>query len=68
MATKDLDTLEYIVSKIEESKPAPQPAVPGQSRNAKADLPDGNPFETMDNDSIRNNWGTIIDSYKNKNN
>ncbi|QDP49205.1 MAG: hypothetical protein Unbinned2990contig1002_52 [Prokaryotic dsDNA virus sp.] len=67
LQTESLKTLEYIVQKLEVSKPVNPQHTPGQSRSV-ADLPKGNKFETMDKDTMKDNWGAVLDSYKNKRN
>jgi hypothetical protein len=66
LQTESLKTLEYIVSKLEDSKPANPQHTPGRPRNV-TDLPTGNKFESMDKNAIKDNWGAILDSYKKKN-
>ena len=67
LKTESLKTLEYIVQKLEVSKPVNPQHTPGQSRSV-VDLPKGNKFETMDKDAMKDNWGAVLDSYKNKRN
>ena len=63
MGQKDLDTLEYIVSIKEESKPVNPAHTPAQSRNIKSDI-EGKDWTKMDDRGRRNNWDDIVDSYR----
>ena len=66
MSSKDIDTLEYIVSIKEESKPVNPAHNPAQSRNIKSDA-QGQDWTKMDDKDRRGNWDDIVNSYKNKN-
>ena len=66
LSSKDLDTLEYIVSIKEESKPVNPSHTPAQSRNIKSDI-EGKDWTKMDDRDRRGNWDDIVNSYKNKN-
>ena len=66
LGQKDLDTLEYIVSIKEESKPVNPSHTPAQSRNIKSDI-EGKDWTKMDDRDRRGNWDDIVNSYKNKN-
>ena len=66
LSQKDLDTLEYIVSIKEESKPVNPSHTPAQSRNIKSDV-EGKDWTKMDDRDRRGNWDDIVNSYKNKN-
>ena len=66
LSSKDLDTLEYIVSIKEESKPVNPSHTPAQSRNIKSDV-EGKDWTKMDDRDRRGNWDDIVNSYKNKN-
>ena len=66
MSSKDIDTLEYIVSIKEESKPVNPAHNPAQSRNIKSDI-EGKDWTRMDDKDRRGNWDGIVNSYKNKN-
>jgi len=66
LGQKDLDTLEYIVSIKEESKPVNPSHTPAQSRNIKSDV-GGKDWTKMDDRDRRSNWDDIVNSYKNKN-
>ena len=63
---KDLDTLEYIVSIKEESKPVNPSHTPAQSRNIKSDV-EGKDWTKMNDRDRRENWDDVVNSYKNKN-
>ena len=63
---ESLKTLKYLVSKLEELKPVNPQANPGQARNI-TNLPEGNVFENMDKNKLKNNWADIINTYKKKN-
>ena len=65
LQTERLKTLEYIVSKLEESKPVNPQHSPGQSRNINSSLPDD--WTKMDDKERRANWDQIVASAKNKN-
>lgn len=60
---ESLKTLKYIVSKVESSKPVNPQANPGQARNI-SNLPEGNVFESMGKDKLKNNWQDIVNKYK----
>ena len=64
MSNKDIDTLEYIVSKIDEAKPATQEPVSGVSRNIK-DMPDENIF-AMSPENRKKYWGSHMENIMNK--
>ena len=64
MSNKDIDTLEYIVSKIDEAKPATQEPVSGVSRNIK-DMPDENIF-AMSPEDRKKYWGSHMENIMNK--
>tara|TARA_B100001250_G_scaffold122764_1_gene104260 strand:- start:617 stop:1162 length:546 start_codon:yes stop_codon:yes gene_type:complete len=64
MSTKGLDTLEYIVSKIDEVKPPNPTANPGTSRNI--DNKNLDKWMTMDSSDRHKNWDNIVDHYKKK--
>ena len=66
LSQKDLDTLEYIVSITEESKPVNPSHTPAQSRNIKSDI-EGKDWTKMDDRDRRENWDDVVNSYKNKN-
>ena len=66
LGQKDLDTLEYIVSIKEESKPVNPSHTPAQSRNIKSDI-EGKDWTKMDDRDRRENWDAVVNSYKNKN-
>ena len=66
LGQKDLDTLEYIVSIKEESKPVNPSHTPAQSRNIKSDI-EGKDWTKMDDRDRRENWHDVVNSYKNKN-
>jgi hypothetical protein len=66
LGQKDLDTLEYIVSIKEESKPVNPSHTPAQSRNIKSDI-EGKDWTKMDDRDRRENWDDVVNSYKNKN-
>ena len=66
LGQKDLDTLEYIVSIKEESKPVNPAHTPAQSRNIKSDI-EGKDWTKMDDRARRDNWDDVVNSYKNKN-
>ena len=66
LGQKDLDTLEYIVSIKEESKPVNPAHTPAQSRNIQSDV-QGKDWTKMDDRDRRGNWDNIVNSYKNKN-
>ena len=66
LSSKDIDTLEYIVSIKEESKPINPAHTPAQSRNIKSDA-QGQDWTKMDDKDRRGNWDDIVNSYKNKN-
>ena len=63
LGQKDLDTLEYIVSIKEESKPVNPAHTPAQSRNIKSDV-QGQDWTKMDDRDRRGNWDDIVNSYK----
>ena len=65
LSSKDTDTLEYIVSIREQSKPINPSHTPAQSRNIKSSV-EGQDWTKMDDRDRRNNWDDIVDSYKNK--
>ena len=66
LASKGLDTLEYIVSIKEESKPVNLAHTPAQSRNIKSDI-EGKDWTKMDDRDRRDNWDDVVNSYRNKN-
>ena len=66
LGQKDLETLEYIVSIKEESKPINPSHTPAQSRNIKSDV-EGKDWTKMDDRDRRENWDDVVNSYKNKN-
>ena len=66
LGQKDLDTLEYIVSIKEESKPVNPAHNPAQSRNIKSDI-EGKDWTKMNDRDRRENWDDVVNSYKNKN-
>jgi len=66
LGQKDLETLEYIVSIKEESKPVNPSHTPAQSRNIKSDI-EGKDWTKMDDRDRRENWDDVVNSYKNKN-
>ena len=66
LGQKDLDTLEYIVSIKEESKPVNPAHTPAQSRNINSKV-EGKDWTKMDDKDRRGNWDDIVNSYKNKN-
>ena len=63
LGQKDLDTLEYIVSIKEESKPVNPAHTPAQSRNIQSDV-QGKDWTKMDDMDRRVNWNNIVNSYK----
>ena len=63
LSQKDLDTLEYIVSIKEESKPVNPAHNPAQSRNIKSEV-QGQDWTKMDDRDRRGNWDDIVNSYK----
>ena len=63
LGQKDLDTLEYIVSIKEESKPVNPAHTPAQSRNIKSDV-EGKDWTKMEDGDRRSNWDDIVESYK----
>ena len=63
MSNKDIDTLEYIVSKINEVKPDNLTPSPGSSRNIGNKTKD---WMKMGQDEKRENWGNIVDMYTKK--
>ena len=60
LSQKDLDTLEYIVSIKEESKPVNPAHTPNQSRNMNID----EDWTKLDEKGRRENWGNIMQKYK----
>ena len=60
LGQKDLDTLEYIVSIKEESKPVNPAHTPNQSRNMNID----EDWTKLDEKGRRENWGNIMQKYK----
>ena len=60
MGQKDLETLEYIVSMKEESKPVNPAHVPNQSRNMNIE----EDWTKLDEKTRRENWGNIMQKYK----
>ena len=60
LSSKDLDTLEYIVSIKEESKPVNPAHTPAQSRNMNIE----EDWTKLDEKSRRENWGNIMQKYK----
>ena len=60
MSSKDIDTLEYIVSIKEESKPVNPAHTPNQSRNMNID----EDWTKLDEKGRRENWGNIMQKYK----
>ena len=67
LSQKDIDTLEYIVSMKEQSKPANPQFNPGKSRNVDSKIPD-NPFNDMDKNARHSNWNDILTQYTEKHN
>ena len=59
LQTESLSTLEYIVSKLEQSKPVNPQHSPGQSRNVKEVPKD---WTTLSADEQRENWDAIVAS------
>ena len=70
LSQKDIDTLEYIVSMKEQSKPANPQFNPGKSRNVGSyTLPEGNIFESdMTSDALKSNWQGIVSRYTDRKN
>ena len=65
LSNESLKTLKYVVSKLQEARvPNPQPAA-GAVRNI-SNLPEGNLFEGMDKTNLKNNWESVLASYKKK--
>ena len=62
---ESLKTLEYIVSKQEESKPSNPRPISGQARNSNT-LPSGNVFEKVPSEDVKSNWSEVLDNYKQK--
>ena len=60
LGQKDLDTLEYIVSIKEESKPVNPAHTPNQSRNINME----EDWTKLDEKTRRENWGNIMEKYK----
>ena len=60
LSSKDLDTLEYIVSIKEESKPVNPTHAPNQSRNSNME----EDWTKLDEKGRRENWGNIMQKYK----
>jgi len=60
LGQKDLDTLEYIVSIKEESKPVNPAHTPNQSRNINME----EDWTKLDEKTRRENWGNIMQKYK----
>ena len=60
MGLKDLETLEYIVSMKEESKPVNPAHNPAQSRNINME----EDWTKLDEKGRRENWGNIMQKYK----
>jgi len=60
LSSKDLDTLEYIVSIKEESKPVNPAHTPNQSRNMNIE----EDWTKLDEKGRRENWGNIMQKYK----
>ena len=60
LSSKDLDTLEYIVSIKEESKPVNPAHTPAQSRNMNIE----EDWTKLDEKARRENWGNIMQKYK----
>ena len=60
LSSKDLDTLEYIVSIKEESKPVNPAHTPAQSRNMNIE----EDWTKLDEKGRRENWGNIMQKYK----
>jgi predicted nuclease with TOPRIM domain len=63
MSSKDIDTLEYIVSIKEESKPTNPAHTPAQSRNINSNI-EGQDWTKMDSKDRIKNWDDIVNSYK----
>ena len=63
IASLDLDTLEYVTDKINNQK-INAPEVVGRGRNTEPPKD----VNWSDPESLKNNWGDILDSYKNKHN
>ena len=57
----DLETLEYVTSKINNIKPNAPEVVGTAKRNAPT-----KPVDWSDKGSLKQNWGNIIDQYKQK--
>lgn len=57
----DLETLEYVTSKINNIKPNAPEVVGTAKRNAPV-----KPVDWSDKDSLKQNWGNIVDQYKQK--
>jgi hypothetical protein len=55
----DLDTLEYVTSKVNKIKPN-APEVVGTAKS----VPPPESVDWSDKDSVRNNWGNILEQYK----
>jgi len=60
MSQKDLDTLEYVVSIQEKSKPVNPAHTPNQSRNMNIE----EDWTKLDEEGRRKNWGNIMQKYK----
>ena len=63
LANKDIDTLEYIVGKLGESKPVKQEPVTGASRNIK-DMPSDNIFD-MSSEDRKKYWSSHMNNILN---
>ena len=64
LENESLKTLKYIVSKMEQQKPANPQHTPGASRNVNDGMPAGNVFDKLEKDSIKSNWAEVVNSYK----
>ena len=68
-ANENLQVLEYMTEKLndlEESKATQVKHTPGQARNSKAQFVEGNAFEELSEDELKNNWTAISRQYLNK--
>ena len=65
LQAESLKTLEYIVSKLEETKPSNPQHTPGASRNV-TDMPDKNIFSLSDEER-KKHWGSYMDTMLNNN-
>ena len=64
----NLEQLEFMINKLNQTKPSnPNPA-PGAVRSLKDDnLPKGNIFEKADNQTLKDNWGDVLARYRKDN-